>query len=82
LVDALETDLLENEDETMSDFCLLMGEGGGRTGSPYGLILVKEMGGVKRYRRVGYFELELFEATRNFIDFSFKDCEEQIVTII
>jgi Heterokaryon incompatibility protein (HET) len=82
LVDALETDLLENEDGTVPVFCLLMGEGGGRSGTPYGLILVKETEGLKRYRRVGYFELELFQGTGNFIDFSFKDCEEQIVTII
>lgn len=82
LIDALETEPLEDSDGLVSVTCLLMGEDGGRRGTPYGLILVKDTSDSDRYRRVGYFELELLGGSSNVIDFSFVDCEERIVTII
>jgi hypothetical protein len=85
-VDALETDLLEDEDGTVPVFCFEMGQNPPKPsqqhGNPFGLILVKESSVAERYRRVGYFELELFVSTGNFIDFSFEGCKKEIVTII
>ncbi|KAH7350979.1 heterokaryon incompatibility protein-domain-containing protein [Rhexocercosporidium sp. MPI-PUGE-AT-0058] len=82
LADALDTDLEEDEHGTILVTCLLMGEDGGRNRTPYGLILSKVPDSPDLYRRVGYFEFELFESSSNVIDFSFQDCEEQIITII
>lgn len=86
LIDAFEIDLLEVEDGTMPVFCFEMGQNpptpGQQHGNPFGLILVRDGSNSNIYRRVGYFELELFVSTSNFIDFSFEGCNEGVVTII
>lgn len=79
VIDALETELVGDEYGTIPVFCLLMGK---RGENPYGLILIKGQGDSAWYKRVGFFEMELFEGTHNAINFVFDDCKEQVITII
>jgi hypothetical protein len=58
LVDALETDMVDDQHGTVPVFCLLIGEGGGRNLTPYGLILVNFFSELQRscYTGMGNFE--------------------------
>jgi hypothetical protein len=88
LVDALETDLFEYDDGTVPVFCFELGKNcdrppkEGNLPNTFGLILVSEKGSSSCYKRVGYFQLEMFCSTDIFIDFSFEDCKKQVITII